>query len=101
MVCVGVFLVVFGLLLRHLGIQELQKLGLSLNDIETIKQPPEYTNKGIYKHLKHPLYIGAVFMIGGVGIMVFGIKGIVLVMPSLPFYFDRILKEESLRKGEV
>jgi hypothetical protein len=39
-------------------------------------------------------------MIGGVGCFLLGFKGIALILPALPFFFDRIEQENYLREGD-
>jgi protein-S-isoprenylcysteine O-methyltransferase Ste14 len=89
-----------GFLLRYLGVRELFRSGMSRSQILLVRKPERYVTTGIYRWLKHPLYIGSLLMIGGVGCFLLGFKGIALILPALPFFFDRIEQENYLREGD-
>lgn len=61
--------------------------------------PKRYVNDGVMR-LRHPSYLGALLGIAGVGVLVSGLPGAALAVPALPFYADRIYREERLRRAE-
>jgi protein-S-isoprenylcysteine O-methyltransferase Ste14 len=69
-----------------------------LADFGLITLPNRYVTNGVYR-LRHPAYIGAILMIAGAGILVFGWSGAALVIPAWPFYADRIYREERIRSA--
>jgi protein-S-isoprenylcysteine O-methyltransferase Ste14 len=87
--------------MRYLGIRELMSHGMTKSQILLVSKPKHYVNSGIYAYMKHPLYIGSLLMIGGVGCLALGFWGITLIIPALPFFFDRIERENLLREGDT
>ena len=60
--------------------------------------PLRYLSDGIFR-LRHPAYLGNLMTIAGVGALALGWGGLVLALAAAPFYADRIVREESLRRG--
>lgn len=91
---VGLALVWLGLALHARAHQRLKPLV----DFPFIQWPKRYLSDGIFR-LRHPAYLGNLTMIAGVGALALGWGGLVLALGALPFYADRILREELLRDG--
>jgi protein-S-isoprenylcysteine O-methyltransferase Ste14 len=90
----GLVLVVVGMGLHSAAHDRLE----TVVDFPIIEVPRRYVTDGIYQ-LRHPAYLGNLISIAGIGIAVFGWSGMVLVVPALPFYADRILREERIRRA--
>jgi protein-S-isoprenylcysteine O-methyltransferase Ste14 len=85
------------LILAGIAIHEIARFRIQhLVDFGLVMPPARYETGGIYV-LRHPAYLGAILMIAGAGILVFGWPGASLLIPALPFYADRIYREEAIR----
>lgn len=94
-VLVGLTLILLGVALHEYS----RHLLYGITDFGLVVTPHAYIEKGLYR-LRHPAYIGAMLVIAGAGMM--GLQrfgGAVIVVAALPFYSDRIWREERLRRG--
>lgn len=63
-----------------------------------LTEPRRYLTDGVFR-LRHPAYIGHLVMIAGLGIACLGWGGVICALPAFPFYADRLLYEEDIRRG--
>jgi len=93
----GMFLIVIGYGLRAWGMQHLKTSGIA--DLSGIRIPKDgvYCTTGPYKYLKHPLYWGSLLVIAGIGVLVFGMSGLVLAIPAVPYFVERGFLETEAR----
>ncbi|MCP4113811.1 MAG: hypothetical protein GY737_00120 [Desulfobacteraceae bacterium] len=99
MIPTALILILAGILLRIWGIVTLSEAGLTRHQIFIPQTPPTYTSKGPYRWLKHPLYIGALLWMTGLGILCLGWGGAVLGVPVwVTFYAERIILEEGMKR---
>ena len=68
-----------------------------VTDFGLVMPPLRYIDDGLYR-LRHPAYIGNLLEIAGAGIIFLGWRGWVLAFAALPFYADRIYREERIRQ---
>ena len=93
-VAAGVGLYALGYLLRLWSEKCLNEVGVL--DVEEIVAPRMYTTRGPYRYIRHPIYLSAIMMFGGVGVAFLGWGGIILGLPTLPFFRERVLRENKL-----
>jgi protein-S-isoprenylcysteine O-methyltransferase Ste14 len=74
----------------------MRRIGKVCAERYMIYPPDRYLTDGVYR-LRHPAYIGALLEIGGAGVLFLGWGGMILAFAALPFYADRIMREEKLR----
>lgn len=91
----GLVLIVLGALLHARAIHRVKKV---CADPWMICLPSTWLADGIFR-LRHPAYIGVGMEISGAGMVALDWWGAVLVFAAMPFYADRILREESIRRG--
>ena len=96
MTWIGILLVIGGFALRIWAGLTLRKEGVT--DLHGISLPIVIVSKGPYTLLEHPMYVGSMMVIGGVGVVAFGIWGVTLALPAYPFFEDRIHRENELLK---
>ena len=95
----GALLVVGGLGLRAWAMVHLARAGVRGEAFNAIATPPHgYTHHGPYRFVRHPAYIGSMAFLAGLGVLAFGFPGVVLFVPAWPFFYDRIVREEKLRR---
>jgi protein-S-isoprenylcysteine O-methyltransferase Ste14 len=93
-VAVGVLLVFFGRGLRAWAHRHLRVIGE--DRIPVVLPIVKLVETGPYAYLNHPLYVGALIWIAGLGVVCLGWGGFVVALAAVPFYMDRMLLENSL-----
>lgn len=90
----GTGLIILGLLLRWYAVLRLKKL---FTVQLTIQKNHQLIRKGLYKHIRHPSYLGMIIYFLGLGLLMHNYLSI-LVLLSLPFLaiYMRIKAEEAL-----
>ena len=89
----GLMLAVAGMAMRFMGLRE---LGRQFSIYVTLQEDHKLVQSGIYGVVRHPLYLGAIFAMVGIGLVFrtwWIIPGSVLVTA---FVLVRILREEML-----
>ncbi len=95
----GITLVAFGAILRFWSHDELRAVGVRYHHLVfNHTAPPAYTNKGPYRWLWHPCYVGSLLIFSGIGILCLGWGGIAIGFATLPFYEERIRRETMVRE---
>jgi protein-S-isoprenylcysteine O-methyltransferase Ste14 len=92
--CVGLFLIVLGMILRFISIWTLGRfftVDIAIRDDQTIKQD------GIYRFIRHPSYSGSILSFVGFGISLNNwISLLVISIPVIIAMLNRIKIEERL-----
>ena len=89
---IGLLFVLVGILIRLVSIRT-----LSGNFSFILKKPNRIVTTGIYKYIRHPSYLGSLFMILGFSVIspVLGIMAL-----AYAFFMARIVNEEVVLMGE-
>jgi len=95
---VGGGLMAGGMALQGWGRYHLRKVGfMSGFDLATIRPPFQPTSEGPYHVMTHPMYVGAVALIAGMGLAAWGgWEGAALALAALPHYRNRAVLEGAL-----
>jgi protein-S-isoprenylcysteine O-methyltransferase Ste14 len=91
----GLSLALTGALLHAAAMRRVKRL---CREPYLLEQPVGYLVDGVFR-LRHPAYLGALLEIAGFGILALGWGGAAVALAALPFYADRILREERIRRG--
>jgi protein-S-isoprenylcysteine O-methyltransferase Ste14 len=94
----GAMLIAVGTLLRVTARFELARVGINDAELGATILPKRWATDGPYRFLRHPLYVGHLVTIAGIGVLALGYAGVFLALPALPFYQLRIAQENKLRK---
>jgi protein-S-isoprenylcysteine O-methyltransferase Ste14 len=89
---IGAVLILMGLALHARAHSRLN----GVVPFEMVCHPMLYLTDGVFR-LRHPAYIGNLLEISGIGAIFLGWGGFALFFAALPFYADRIFREEGLR----
>jgi len=93
----GLSLLLMGLGLRLWSLRTLLQEGVSEESIWMPEKQKTYTDRGPYRFLSHPAYVGSMLAISGAGVAALGWCGAVLALPAWPFFALRIHQENKLR----
>lgn len=93
----GVILFVLGMSLRFWAMFHLRRAGVL--DCERIQIPTFRVKSGPYRLCGHPMYLGSVMVLSGVGMIGLGWGGIVLGYTAVPVLRIRALSEDDLLKA--
>lgn len=85
---IGLLLILIGLLIRFMAIVSL-KGSFTFH----IKKPAWICKSGVYKYVRHPAYVGTLFMIIGLS-LISTVAGISYV--GFMFFLSRAINEESI-----
>lgn len=99
MVWLGLAMILAGQGLRLWAVRELRRVGVVGWEFlfpGSYNPGGPWLTRGPFR-LRHPCYIGSLLIIGGVGVCALGLGGLALVVPALPFFEDRVWREERLR----
>jgi protein-S-isoprenylcysteine O-methyltransferase Ste14 len=91
----GVLLYLAGGCLREWARRHLARHA-GLFDVLHVTMPTRRVRSGPYKRLPHPMYLGSLMQFAGAGMVGLGWGGVVLFLPAVPFYGDRIIRENLL-----
>jgi protein-S-isoprenylcysteine O-methyltransferase Ste14 len=94
---IGVLMVLAGYALRVWAMNRLAAVGIKGEQFYLPSYPERWLWRGPFR-LRHPCYIGSLMMIAGLGICVFGWPGVVLAVPAVPFFEERIRYEQAIEK---
>jgi len=90
---IGLGLIIFGLMLMIL-------VFITFNQIMTPNPIPlnsySLNTKGIYKQIRHPMYAGALILLGGVVLYCKSISGFILFIIAIMFIINKIRFEEKM-----
>jgi len=97
-VIIGIPLLAFGIAMRILPIRSLIKAGLSIWKIKNLQIVEDHrlVTDGYYKHIRHPIYLGAIGMSFGWVITLSSLYGLLFITLGLPFLLIRIEIEEKM-----
>lgn len=96
----GIALIVLGFALRVWACTYLYLVGVVGDTFNALVPPPKgYTNRGPYRLMKHPAYLGTIMIQSGIGVLALGWGGLALSVPSWPFFNDRSKAEERIRRA--
>lgn len=93
----GCALFVLGMALRWWGYHELCKVGIT--NLSGLRIPRVFTDRGPYQFTHHPLYLGSLFILSGVGMMALGWGGFIVAVAAVPYFAERAVLENELREG--
>ena len=95
----GICLILLGIVLQKWAHHHLANAGIdTITKRFSTMKPIYYTHQGPYRVLRHPVYLGAMMVHAGTGLLAFGMwGGAVLIMPVLPMFFRRMVEENALR----
>ena len=88
---------VSGVLLRVWAISELKAVGVTMEQFFIPARPERYTDRGPYRLMKHPAYVGTFLFLSGAGLAALGWGGVTLALPAWPFFALRIYQENQCR----
>jgi len=92
----GIFLVIFGIIIRWISILTLKK---SFTVNVAVSDNQEIVQIGIYKFIRHPAYTGSLLSFLGLGIAVNNWLSLICIfMPIYAAFYYRIVVEESVLK---
>jgi protein-S-isoprenylcysteine O-methyltransferase Ste14 len=93
MIIAGITLLFTGLLVRVLS-----AVSLKSNMSWRIVMPQRIVKTGLYKYVRHPLYLGAILIYGGLCLILTRSTGIMVVMEffAVQWLLDRIDREEQM-----
>ena len=89
----GGCLFLIGICLRVVAIRTLGKYFLT--DLKTL-QDHRLIKQGIYKHIRHPAYLGTLIFSIGIPLIFSSLYGFLLILALFPIYLYRIRIEESM-----
>lgn len=96
-VLVGAALFNAGLGLRLWSIWHLLKAKHNKLSIAAIIKPPGgWITSGPYRYLRHPMYLGTLMMLAGIGCVALSYPGLVLFTPAVPHLAARVVAENAL-----
>lgn len=73
--------------------------GLHASQIPLVVPPPRLVTRGPYRFLRHPMYLGSMLALMGIGLLGFNDwAGALLVLPAWPFFDDRRRLENAILK---
>lgn len=92
MICLGLFLLMFGLVIKFFSLKHLKT-----NTTWRIQKPNSLVKTGIYQNIRHPLYLGELIGYFGLSLILTNSIGIsiMLFITILKFFLDRIDREEN------
>lgn len=91
---VGVLIMIIGMLIR---IQAVRTLGKNYTSTLQTQEGQTIINKGLYKFIRHPGYLGNIILFIGAGIAVCNsIVFVILIIVLIPVYLRRIKYEEIM-----
>src|SRR4030095_11857418 len=93
----GLVLVMMGTALRAWALYELERVGIGRNALVGVSIPNEWTTRGPYTVVRHPVYWGSLLVIAGAGVVALGYGGAVLAFAAWPYYQERMRAEDELR----
>jgi protein-S-isoprenylcysteine O-methyltransferase Ste14 len=85
---VGIILLCAGFLVRVLSIKCLKK-----NFTFRVSKPQTLVTTGMYKYIRHPMYLGSILMVVGLG-MIHALIGVGYL--AFIFFLDRAIREDTL-----
>lgn len=98
-----IWLIIVGFIASGLGLLGyiLSKLALGSHSIHPVVPPKGYVSSGIYRYLRHPMYVS--FTLLALGIALIGASGLSLVLiPATIFvYFGQKARKEDLLRAAV
>ena len=96
----GIVLIIIGKIIEIWVREELKKKAKYSNWISTIElrinQDHKLITNGLFKHVRHPLYSGAILGGLGLGLLSSSIYGSILIFTGLSFLIPRIQIEEDM-----
>jgi protein-S-isoprenylcysteine O-methyltransferase Ste14 len=96
---VGVALVVLGVGLRAWAQLTLRAHGIDTREkLAQTVTPTKWATTGPYRFGRHPLYLGHLLLVAGVGVVAFGAAGCVLALATLPHFQWRATQEDAWRR---
>ena len=96
----GLALILLSIVLRLYSLATLHRHGIdTLSKLAGSQMPDSWATTGPYSHLRHPVYLGILGTIAGVGLIAFGWPGAVLALPALPHLQQRMAQENALREA--
>ena len=91
---IGIFIMIIGMLIR---IQAVRTLGRNYTSTLQTQEGQTIINKGFYKYIRHPGYLGNIFLFLGSGIAVCNeFVFVILAIILIPVYLRRIKYEEIM-----
>jgi protein-S-isoprenylcysteine O-methyltransferase Ste14 len=90
---VGLVLCCVGVVVRLLA---LRALGKQFSAYITLQSNHELIRNGIYKHLRHPLYLSLLLVPAGIALVFASLLALPVALLAVIFITDRIKKEEQL-----
>ena len=95
---VGFVMVVLGLVLH---IYAFNKLGRSYSDDIVIKKNHKLVTDGLYKYIRHPVYLGIFFVLFGLPLAVGSLKAFPISIGAAMIVFYKTLREEELLEKKL
>jgi protein-S-isoprenylcysteine O-methyltransferase Ste14 len=95
---IGLAIIVLGVGLRAWAQLTLRAHGIDTREkLAQTVTPTKWATTGPYRFGRHPLYLGHLLLVAGVGVVAFGAAGCVLALAALPHYQHRAFQENAWR----
>ena len=86
----GIIFIIIGAVIRFFV---LRQYGIQLR----LLQPDVMFDKGMYKYIRHPAYLGGMMLFAGILLLVFNAwQSLAIMYIAVHFFIDRIDREEQL-----
>ena len=89
----GFLMVVAGGAIRFVAIAALKK---NFSGALRIRADHTLVKSGIYRHVRHPAYLGAILLFTGIPVMFSSVLGFVVMLLLVPYLLHRITLEERM-----
>jgi protein-S-isoprenylcysteine O-methyltransferase Ste14 len=89
----GLVMIVVGIVIRFVAIATLKR---NFSGALRIRADHTLVKGGIYKHVRHPAYLGAILLFTGIPVMASSLLGFLVMLLLVPYLLHRIKLEESM-----
>ncbi len=90
---IGLVLIIVGSVIRIVAIATLRR---NFSGALRIRADHTLVKNGIYKHMRHPAYLGAILLFAGIPVMLSSLLGLLAMLPLVPYLAHRIRLEERM-----
>lgn len=93
LLAIGLIMVVAGMIIRFVAIATLKR---NFSGALRIMADHTLVKNGIYKHVRHPAYLGAILLFTGIPVVLSSLIGFLVMLLLVPYLLHRIKLEESM-----